>query len=97
MADMDHAAMNGAMGGFMAAMDIMTAWMESMASTGSADSDVLMKMSPHHRSAIDTAKVGLEMGQDEATKGTAEAIIDAQTSQIAQMKAMLAAMGRPMP
>ena len=88
---------DGAMGGYMAAMDTMNTSMTGMESTGSADADFLMMMIPHHQSAIDMAKVELEMGQDEATKAMAQAIIDAQTAEIAQMTAMLTAMGHPMP
>ncbi len=54
-------------------------------------------MIPHHQSAIDMALVELEMGQDDATKAMAQEIIDAQEAEIAEMTAMLEAMGVGVP
>jgi uncharacterized protein (DUF305 family) len=98
MAGMDHSAhgaAEGAMGGYMAAMDTMMQSMEGMEATGSPDADFLLMMIPHHRSAVDMARVELEQGQDEATRALAQQIIDSQEAEIAEMEAMLAAMGHP--
>lgn len=103
MAGMDHstmdhspeamAKMSPAMQGYMDAMDTMMKGM-SMTSTGDPDADFLMMMIPHHQSAIDMAKVELKEGDDEGTKAMAQKVIDAQEAEIAEMKAMLAAMGQ---
>lgn len=77
---------------FMAPMDTMMATMP-MASTGMPDADFLLMMIPHHQSAIDMARVQLEMGTDEETRAMAQEIIDAQEGEIAQMRAMLERMG----
>ncbi|MDO8986438.1 DUF305 domain-containing protein [Cypionkella sp.] len=77
---------------FMAPMDTMMTAMPMM-STGKPDADFLLMMIPHHQSAIDMAKVELQMGKDEATKAMAQKIIDAQVAEIAEMKDMLKAMG----
>ena len=81
-----------AMRPFMVPMDTMMATMP-MASSGMPDADFLLMMIPHHQSAIDMAMVELEMGQDDATKAMAQEIIDAQVAEIAEMTAMLEAMG----
>ena len=77
---------------FMVPMDTMMANMPMM-SSGMPDADFLLMMIPHHQSAIDMALVELEMGQDEATRAMAQEIIDAQEAEIAEMTAMLEAMG----
>jgi uncharacterized protein (DUF305 family) len=59
--------------------------------TGNADIDFRAKMIPHHRGAIDMAKVALEYATDPATKALAEGIIAAQEKEIAEMQAWLAA------
>ena len=85
-----------AMRPFMVPMDTMMATMP-MASSGMPDADFLLMMIPHHQSAIDMAMVELEMGQDDATKAMAQEIIDAQVAEIAEMTAMLEAMGVEVP
>ena len=77
---------------FMVPMDTMMANMP-MTSSGKPDADFLLMMIPHHQSAIDMAMVELEQGQDDATKAMAQEIIDAQETEIAEMTAMLEAMG----
>ncbi len=98
---MDHSAhggaAEGAMGGYMAAMDTMMRSMEGLGSTGSPDADFLLMMIPHHQSAIDMAEVQLEMGTDEATRAMAQEIIDAQEAEIAEMRTMLEGMGVELP
>lgn len=89
----DMAAMvDPALKPLMDPMDAMMAAMP-MQSTGNPDADFLLMMIPHHQSAIDMALVELEAGTDPATRALAEAIIAAQEGEIAEMKAMLAAMG----
>lgn len=95
MAGMDHSGMTmeGAMGGYMTTMNTMMASMGGMQSTGDADADFLLMMIPHHQSAIDMARAELEQGDDEGTRALAQKVIDAQEAEIAEMKAMLLAMG----
>lgn len=80
----------------MEPMDKMMAEMP-MKSTGNPDADFLVMMIPHHQAAIDMAKAELANGKDEATRAMAQAIIDAQTAEIADMHAKLAAMGVTQP
>ena len=96
---MDHAGHGASapMAGYMTAMDVMSQSMGGMASTGDADADFLLMMIPHHQSAIDMAVVLLEHGDDPATRSLAEAIIAAQEAEIAEMTALLAALGVDLP
>ena len=64
-----------------------------MASSGNPDADFLLMMIPHHQSAIEMARVELEQGADEETRAMAQAIIDAQEAEIAEMRTMLERMG----
>ena len=96
MEGMDHSSMDmgeqpGHMQGFTAAMDTMMQAMPSE-SAGDVDADFLL-MIPHHQSAIDMARVELEQGNDEETRAMAQAVIDAQEQEIAEMRAMLERMG----
>ena len=61
--------------------------------TGDADVDFAKGMIPHHRAAIDMAKVELEYGKDPAMRKLAEEIIAAQEAEIATLKAFLATKG----
>jgi len=58
--------------------------------TGDADRDFATMMIPHHRGAIDMAKVQLEHGKDAKLKTLSEAIIAAQEGEIAFLEAWLA-------
>lgn len=52
-----------------------------------SDEDFLAQMIPHHQEAIDTAEVILEKSENADLKALAQDIVDAQTSEIAQMEA----------
>ena len=75
-----------------AAMDKMMADM-MVPYTGDPDIDFARGMIPHHQAAIDMAKIQLEFGKDSEMRKLAEAIIAAQESEIATLKAFLATKG----
>lgn len=93
MEGMDHSTMSADAGpaaaGYAAAMDTMMAAMPEP--TGDADEDYMRGMVPHHQAAIDMSNTLLEHGTDAETRALAEAIIAAQTDEIAQIEAWLAA------
>ena len=75
------AAYKKAMDGMMEGMDI--------AYTGNADIDFVEGMIPHHKGAVEMAKVELEFGKDPELRKLAEDIIKAQESEIAFMSGWL--------
>jgi len=54
--------------------------------SGDTDKDFVAHMIPHHRGAIDMAKVELKYGKDPDMKRLAKSIIKAQNEEIAYMK-----------
>ncbi len=74
---------------FRAANDRMHRDM-AIAYTGNADRDFAAGMVPHHQGAIDMANIVLRHGSDPEMRALAQAIIQAQAAEIAQLRAYLA-------
>ena len=75
----------------IAAMERMHEAMAGMAYSGDADIDFARGMIPHHVAAIEMAEIVLEHGADPEMRALAEAIIEAQRLEIAELEAWLAA------
>ncbi len=76
---------------YVEAMDRMHAAMAGMAYSGDADIDFARGMIPHHVAAVKMAEIVLEHGADPEIRALAEAIIEAQLREIAELEAWLAA------
>jgi uncharacterized protein (DUF305 family) len=74
----------------MQGMDAMHADMAAGMTAEDIDVAFVCGMIPHHQGAIDMAKAELAHGDDPWVKEMAQKVIDAQTLEIAEMKAWLA-------
>ena len=90
MAGMAMGAEGPSTDGYKAAMDKMHKDM-MIEYTGNADIDFVRGMIPHHRGAIDMAKVELANGKDPEIRKLAEGVISAQEAEITKMQTWLAA------
>jgi uncharacterized protein (DUF305 family) len=86
-------ATSGSTAGYQAANARMHKDMD-IAYTGDADVDFARGMIPHHRGAIDMAKVVLQHGKDPELKKLAEEIVRAQQKEIAFLEDWLSKNGR---
>jgi uncharacterized protein (DUF305 family) len=69
----------------MAGMEQMNSQMDAGATAADIDVAFVCSMLPHHQGAIDMAKAELAHGDDPWARELAQAIIDAQTKEIADM------------
>ena len=70
---------------FAAAMTRMMSDMD-VKPTGRPDEDFVLMMLPHHRGAVDMARIELRYGRDPALRRMAEGIVAAQEREIAEMR-----------
>jgi hypothetical protein len=70
----------------MAAMDRMHSEMNSARMTGDIDRDFTTLMIPHHRSAVEMARVYLKSGRDPGLRRLSEKLIASQEAEIRQLR-----------
>ena len=70
----------------MAGMQRMNQAMDAAPMTGDPDRDFVAMMMPHHRGAIDMARVELQYGKDPEMRRLARAVVAAQDDEIAEMR-----------
>ena len=73
---------------FTSAMQTMMRTMH-VKPTGQPDRDFVTMMMPHHRGAVDMARIELQYGKDPELRKLAEDIVKAQEQEIDAMKAWL--------
>ena len=74
----------------MAAMEKMNRAMMAGPMTGDPDRDLVVMMMPHHRGAIDMARIYVRNGKDPAIRRMAQRIIVDQEREIREFEAWLA-------
>lgn len=77
-----------------AGMDAMMQEMHASGHTGNPDQDFLAMMIPHHKGAVEIARLLLIHGKDPLTRHLAEEIIASQSAEIAAMRQRLAILRR---
>lgn len=65
--------------------------MMNMKMSGDPEADFMMMMIPHHQGAIDMSKIYLKHGSSPEIRARAQKIIDDQTKEIEEMKALIEA------
>ena len=88
-----HAGASPSDTAYGAAMEKMMSAMH-MAPTGDPDRDFVSMMLPHHQGAVDMAEVELKFGKDPVLLAMARAIVEAQTKEMADMRAWQAKTGK---
>ncbi len=91
---MQMGGMNASSAAFAAVNEQMHAAM-AQAYTGDADKDFVAGMIPHHRGAVDMAKLVLAFGKDPEIRKLAEDIIKAQDAEMALMEAWMKKSAKP--
>lgn len=89
------AATSGSQQEMMAAMEKMDRDMAAAPMSGDPDRDLVAMMLPHHRGAVDMARIYLREGRDPAIRRMARKIIADQEREMREMRAWQAAHPAP--